>query len=151
MPLKALMFRGVEARGQLLAHLDDPDIRNEVILALGAVGDEATVPVLISHYPRGPLEGYVSPAGLTRICFSYALCWLTGQPIDRSREGTCWDEANAAKWEAWWATNKDTFHVPAVKPYASWVPKYPLLPDEHVTRIRRMFAEGGGGIGLDYE
>lgn len=146
------MFRGVEARGPLLAHLDDPDIRNEVILALGAVGDEATIPVLISHYPRGPLEGYMSPDGLTRVCFSYALCWLTGQPIDRSREGTCWDEANAAKWEAWWATNKDTFHVPPVKPHASWLPKYPLLSDEHVVaRIRSMFAEGGGGIGLFYE
>jgi hypothetical protein len=150
-PLKALMFRGGEARGPLLSHRNDAHIHNEVILALGAVGDEATIPALISHYPRGPLEGRRTPAGLTRVCFSYALCWLTGQPIDRNRAGTCWEETNAAKWEAWWATNKDTFRIPAVKPYSTWVPKYPVLADDHIARIRRMFAEGGGGIGIDYE
>jgi hypothetical protein len=47
-PLKALMFRGAEARGPLLAHLADQEIKNEVVLALGAVGDESTIPVLIS-------------------------------------------------------------------------------------------------------
>src|SRR5262249_35513086 len=55
-PLKALMFRGAEARAPLLAQVDDLAIRNEVVLALGAVGDEKTVAELISRYPRGPVD-----------------------------------------------------------------------------------------------
>jgi hypothetical protein len=142
-PLKALMFRGAEAHGPLLARLDDPEIRNEVVLALGAVGDEATVPELIARYPRGPLLPAERAGGLTRACFSYALCWLTGQAVDRSRCGTDRDERNAEKWESWWAANRETFRVSPVKPNATWVPKYPLLTDEHVARIRSLFADRG--------
>lgn len=141
-PLKALMFRP-EARESLLALLDDPDIRNEVVLLLGAVGNEATVPQLIARYPRGPIDAADHNAVLTRVCFSYALCWLTGQSIDRSRAGTDEDEKNAEKWETWWAAGRETFRVPKVKPYASWVPTYPVLADEHVARIQSMFAEPG--------
>jgi hypothetical protein len=140
-PLKALMFRGAEARGPLLARLDDQEIRNEMVLVLGALGDEATVPELIARYPRGQTDPADRAAGLARVCFSYALCWLTGQAIDRSRDGTDWDERNAEKWEAWWVENQESFRVPPVKPYATWVPSYPLLSDDHVARIRSMFAE----------
>jgi hypothetical protein len=149
-PLKALMFRGAAARAPLLARLDDPEIRNEVVLVLGAVGDESTVPELITRYPRGPLIWADRASSLTRVCFSYALCWLTGQPIDRSRSGTDWDANNAEKWQTWWAANRATFRVPPVKPYATWVPRYPLLTDEHVDRIRSLFADRGYQ-GFEYE
>jgi hypothetical protein len=140
-PLRALMFRGAEARGPLLARLDDPEVRNEVVLALGAVGDERTVPELIARYPRCPIAPQDSASRLAQVCFSFALCWLTGEPIDRSRYGTAECEGCAEKWEAWWSANRDTFRVPAVKPYATWVPSYPVLSDEHIARIRSMFAE----------
>lgn len=140
-PLRALMFQGAEARGPLLARIDDPDIRNEIVLALGAVGDEATVPELIARYPRGPIAQEDRAGKLAQVCCSYALCWLTGQPIDRSRYGTDECEGCAEKWEAWWAANRETFRVPAVKPYATWVPSYPVLSEEHIGRIRSMFAD----------
>lgn len=149
-PLKALMFRGEEARQPLLAHLNDQEIANEVVLALGAVGDETTVPILIAAYPRGHLDQADRAAVLTRVCFSYSLCWLTGQSIDRSREGTDLGDRDAEKWEAWWADNHEGFQVPVVKPYSTWVPSYPLLADEHVARIRTCFAEKGYE-GWDYE
>ena len=150
-PLKALMFRGEEARAPLLARLDDPTIRNEVVLALGAVGDEKTVAELISRYPRGPIDEQDRAAALTRVCFSYALCWLTGQPIDRSRYGTDLKPNDAEKWKDWWAAHRDTFHVPAEKPYATWVPSYPVLTADHIARIRKMFAERGDDSSIEYE
>jgi hypothetical protein len=65
--------------------------------------------------------------------------------------GTDWDETNAARWEAWWADNGETFRIPLVKPYATWVPRYPLLADDHVARMRSMFAERGDGRSVEYE
>jgi hypothetical protein len=150
-PLRALMFRGEEARAPLLAQLDNPTIRNEVVLALGAVGDEKTVAELISRYPRGPIDEQDRSAALTRVCFSYALCWLTGQPIDRSRYGTDLKPDDAEKWKDWWAANRDTFHVPAEKPCATWVPSYPVLTEDHIARIRKMFAERGDDSLIDNE
>jgi hypothetical protein len=121
------------------------------VVVLGAVGEEAWVPLLVDHYPRGPIDRDDRGAALTRACFSYALCGLTGQPIDRSRWCTDWDEANAARWEAWWVDNGETFRIPLVKPYATWVPRYPLLADDHVARIRSMFTERGDGRSVEYE
>ena len=61
------------------------------------------------------------------------------------------DNKDTAKWEGWWAVNRATFRVPRVKPYATWVPPYPVLPDEHVARIRRLFAERGDDRYVKYE
>jgi hypothetical protein len=142
-PLKALMFRGKEARAPLLAQVDDLAIRNEVVLALGAVGDEKVIAELISRYPSGPVDRKDRAAMLTRVCFSYALCWLTGQAIDRSRYGTDLKPNDAEKWKDWWTANRENFCVPAAKPYATWVPHYPVLTEEHIARIKKMFAERG--------
>jgi hypothetical protein len=150
-PLKALMFRGEEARAPLLAQVDDLAIRNEVVLALGAVGDEKVVAELISRYPGGPVDTKNRPAMLTRVCFSYALCWLTGQPIDRSRYGTDLKPNDAEKWKDWWTANRETFRVPAAKPYATWVPHYPVLTEDHIARIKKMFAERGDDRLVEYE
>jgi hypothetical protein len=151
LPLKALMFRGAEARAALLGHVDDPAIRNEVVLALGAVGDETTVPELISRYPRGAIDEDDRRAVLTRVCFSYALCWLTAQAIDHSRYGTDLNPNDREKWEDWWAANRDTFRVPIVKPYATWVPSYPVLAGDHIARVRKWFEERGDDRSIEYE
>jgi hypothetical protein len=140
-PLKALMFRGKDARKALLAHLDDPEIRNEVVVALGAVGNEATVPELISRYPRDPVKEDDRAAKLTRVCFSYALSWLTGAQIDRSRWGTSFSPDNAEKWQKWWTENRATFRVPSERPRATWVPSYPVLDSAHMAEVKTMFAE----------
>jgi hypothetical protein len=150
-PLKALMFRGADARAPLLAQVDDLAIRNEIVLALGAVGDERTVAELISRYPRGPVDRDDLPAVLTRVCFSYALCWLTGESIDRSRDGTDLKPDDAEKWKEWWAANHKSFRVPVVKPYATWVPQYPVLAEDHIARIKKMFAEQGDDRSIEYE
>jgi hypothetical protein len=150
-PLKTLMFRGAEARVPLLAQVDDPTIRNEVVLALGAAGDEKTVAELISRYPSGPIDEKSRSGVLTRVCFSYALCWLTGESIDRSRYGTDLKPNDAEKWQVWWAANRDTFRVPSVKPYATWVPNYPVLAEDHIARIRKMFGERGDDWLIEYE
>jgi hypothetical protein len=151
-PLKLLMFRGEEARKALTARLDDPAIHNEVVLALGAVGDEMTVSELISRYPRVPIKSNDKAAVLKRVCFSFALSWLTGQPFDRSRVGTDPSPDNAAKWDAWWSANKDKFRVSPEKPHSTWVPRYPVLTKDDIARIKVMFAEQrDSGITIEYE
>src|SRR5690349_5895281 len=49
-PMLALMRLGPKAAPYLHPHLNDRGVRNEVALVLGAVGDKATVPLLIRGY-----------------------------------------------------------------------------------------------------
>jgi len=153
--LNALMFRGAEVRQTLLQRLDDPEIRNEAVVLLGVVGDEATVPELIARYPRGPVpepsDWHRDPGWLTRVCLSCALCWLTVACLDRAGDGTLPDPYNAAWWEKWWAENRSTFRVSAVKPRGLTVAYYTLVDNDHVARIQSMFVESGDNSPIDYE
>jgi hypothetical protein len=125
-PMKQLIALGSRARPALHHILDDRRIQNEVVLILGAIGDEATVPLLIDRYPTA-----LNPDdrdNTKMVCFSFALSYLTGQKIDRTRRGTIIDAGNARKWQDWWGAAKGTFRVPAAKPNATWVPMYPAWP-----------------------
>jgi hypothetical protein len=139
-PMRKLMMIGPTGREALHRRLDDRRIGGEVVLVLGAVGDETTVPLLIERYP----ERLDTEDSLQKrmVYFSFALSYLTGQALDRTREGTTLSEDNAGRWRAWWAEAGPTFRVPAVKPNATWVPSYPVLTEEWATRMRQQFAEG---------
>src|SRR5262249_16000564 len=52
LPVKKLIRLGEKARPALQKRLRDPAIQNEVVLILGAIGDESTVPALIEAYPE---------------------------------------------------------------------------------------------------
>jgi hypothetical protein len=139
-PMRKLMMIGPAAREALHRRLDDRRIQGEVVMVLGAVGDETTVPLLIGRYPeRLSTE---DPLQRQMVYFSFALSYLTGQAIDRTREGTTLSADNAGRWRAWWAEAGPTFRVPAVKPNATWVPSYPVLTEDWATRMREQFANG---------
>src|SRR5262249_3089446 len=106
LPVKKLIRLGEKARPALQKRLRDPAIQNEVVLILGAIGDESTVPAVIEAYPeidrrRGrPLAD--NPALKAKIMFfTYALTYLTGQPIGRDREGADFNPDNKRFWKEW--------------------------------------------------
>jgi HEAT repeat protein len=133
LPMKKLMRLGAKARPAMHKALADPRIRNEAAIILGAIGDESTVPLLISLYPesdrrktRQALAAYSPGQGDSRIyCLTAALTYLTGQVIGRDREGTDYDPENGRLWREWWARARDTFRVPNPRPYATCYPNYP--------------------------
>src|SRR5262249_32292501 len=130
-----LIELGEKARIVLHERITDRRIQNEVVLILGAIGDQRTVPLLIEAYPkvnvREPdwgddfLKELNDPERLKVVCFTFALTSLTGQPMGRSRRGADCDPENRKRWQQWWQANKDTFVVPADKPNHTWVPAYP--------------------------
>jgi hypothetical protein len=126
-PMKELIRLGDRARPSLHQHLADESIQNEVVLVLGAVGDRATVPLLIEAYPEDDVRRLSSadPRWTKVVCFTFALTYLTGQPIGRSRWGADCDPGNRALWRRWWQVHGEAFSVPAEKPKATWVPSYP--------------------------
>lgn len=143
-PMRKLMILGDKARGPLQARLGDRSVQNEVALILGAIGDETTVPALIQVYPEGDFRKakHDSPEYLKGVCMTFALTYLTGQPIGRSRWGADLQPENNKLWKEWWAKEGKTFKVPAKKPNASWVPSYPILTEEWAARCREEFAGG---------
>jgi hypothetical protein len=143
-PMRKLMILGEKARAPLQARLGDQRTQNEVALILGAIGNEATVPALIEAYPEGELRKPKSdsPEYLKGVCLTFALTYLTGQPIGRSRWGSDLQPENKKLWTDWWVKEGQTFKVPTKKPNASWVPSYPLLTEEWAARCREEFATG---------
>jgi Type II secretion system (T2SS), protein E, N-terminal domain len=139
-PMKKLIILGPAAREPLHRLLDDGRVQDEVVLVLGAIGDETTVPLLINRYPQRLSQH--DQCQKKMVCFSFALSYLTGQEIDRDRSGTTQSEDNAGLWRAWWAKAGPTFRLPAERPNASWVPIYPLLTEDWAVRVRDEFTKG---------
>lgn len=126
-PMKDLIRMGERARATLHEQISDQQIQNEVVLVLGAIGDATTVPLLIEAYPEGEVknEGSADSQRMKTICFTFALTYLTGEPIGRSRWGADRNPKNRKLWQEWWRQNHASFVVPAEKPNATWVPSYP--------------------------
>jgi len=126
-PMKELLRLGERARTLLHEHVNDPGIQNEVVLVLGAIGDRATVSLLIEQYPDALAKSHApdNPQWMKTVCFTFALTYLTGQPIGRSRYGADCDPRNRELWQRWWHENGGIFEVSKIKPNASWLPSYP--------------------------
>jgi hypothetical protein len=126
-PMKQLIRMGARARPALHRRISDKEIQNEVVLILGAIGDETTVPLLIESYPDQPADLAPSdPRFYTIVYYSFALPYLTCEPIGRSREGADLNPENKKLWQAWWKENAATFKVSAEKPNMTWLPGYPI-------------------------
>lgn len=76
------------------------------------------------------------------VCLTFALTYLTGQPIGRSRWGSDLKPENMKLWKDWWAKEGKTFKVRAEKLNATWVPEYPVLTKERAARCPEEFAKG---------
>jgi HEAT repeat protein len=116
-PMKRLIEIGDPACGPLHRRITDEGVQNEVVLVLGEIGDESTVPLLIDAFP----EAYVpdtpfdysnpDPGQLKVICFTRALNQLTRHYIGHTEEGTGYEPGTRKKWQEWWAKSHKTFWV----------------------------------------
>ncbi|MDB5336689.1 MAG: repeat protein [Planctomycetaceae bacterium] len=131
-PMIELIRLGEPARVALENRLQDQTICNEVAVILGAIGTRETIPILIAAYPKQVYRELPSGYGddeyyalrNKHICFTYALTYLTAQPIGRDRTGTIFEEATQTAWQAWWKSRHESFVIPATKPRSTWVPSY---------------------------
>jgi HEAT repeat protein len=127
-PMQRLIALGDAARAPLHRRLGDKRIQNEVVLILGAIGDDSTVPLLIDAYPDAAVPAepaavtHPDPIRLSHICFAHALTCLTHQSISRSRWGTDFSPANRKKWQDWWAKNRKVFWVTGEPGTATFIP-----------------------------
>src|SRR5260370_39059781 len=102
-PMYELIALGDAAREPLHQRIGDQQIQNEVVLILGAIGDDSTVPLLIDAYPDldAPNEladsSHPDSVRLKLICYSHALTYLTHEGITRSRSGTDFTPGNHKK------------------------------------------------------
>jgi hypothetical protein len=142
-PMKKLIMLGERARARLQQYVADPRIQNEVSLVLGAIGNEKTVPLLIDAYPL-PIVGVNGESETDNrhsnaVFLTFALTYLTNQPIGRSRGGADCKPENRNLWKAWWSEARLRFKVPKEKTNASWVPSYPWLSQEGAENARKQF------------
>jgi hypothetical protein len=91
---------------RLQDHLRDRKIQNEVALVLGAIGDESTVAALIDVYPTVDVRekfkqkwSTTEPEILNVVCLTFALTYLTGEPISRDRECADYNPENRKLWQ----------------------------------------------------
>jgi hypothetical protein len=150
--MKKLIMLGDKARYRLEQCLVDPRIEDEVALVLGAIGNERSVALLIDAYPpfgqtvKNEANEYCGKA----VNLTFALTYLTGHQIGRTRWGTDCSPENRKLWTEWWAKEKGTFQVPRAKPMESWVPSYPNLSPECAAEGRKWFSTDYSYMGVKY-
>jgi HEAT repeat protein len=116
-PMEQLVALGDTAREPLYRRLNEKPIQNEVVLILGAIGDESTVRRLIEAYPeidelhRCTEDLQADPDRFKVACFSCALVHLTQQSIGYNRWGADFTPWNRQKWQEWWNTYHKVFWV----------------------------------------
>src|SRR5262249_29603662 len=116
--------------------LNDPNIQNEVVLVLGAIGDRTTVPLLIESYPEDDVRGKDADEArwMRTICFTFALTYLTGEPIGRSRWGADCNPKNRQLWREWWQRTAKPSRFQQRSPKR---PGFPTIRRRKATQVRR--------------
>ena len=110
-PMKKLVERGDGIQSRLLPELNDPRIRNEVVLVLARVGDRHAVPRLIELLPTK--EDLTRQEGFTTTCLVFALKELTGLMQGLAYKfNTKYTPEVRVRWQAWHETNKDYLYTP---------------------------------------
>jgi hypothetical protein len=116
-PMLKILQAGSSAQDILVQYLDDREIKDQIIILLGGVGDERVVGSIIQGMPT-PAETYwsadakkinlIANLALTNITVSETI-WHHGGGITVD---ACPQDPKYC-WHSWWAQNKDTFRVAA--------------------------------------
>jgi hypothetical protein len=128
-PMLRIIEIGQPAQAVLLKHLTDDGIKDQVIILLGAVGDEKAVqPIINAMVDGGEKESNPSFAktnrtanlALTNITVSNVI-WHHGGGITIER---CPDDPKAC-WSRWWQQNHTDFSVSKISPEDRRYSNYP--------------------------
>lgn len=113
-PMLSILQSGGAAQDVLLQYLDDPQIKDQIIILLGGVGDEKSVGPIIRAMtgPESASEedakeiNFIANLALTNITQSEAIWHHGGGMLLPPKPGEEKD-----RWTAWWAKNAGTFKV----------------------------------------
>jgi hypothetical protein len=114
-PMLDILQAGPAAQDILLEYVDDLQIKDQIIILLGGVGDQKAVGPII-HAMVDPGEAHnddysrkvnlVANLALTNITVSDVI-WHHGGGITKDR---CPDDPKSC-WQVWWVQNKEAFDV----------------------------------------
>lgn len=114
-PMQKILENGSAAQDVLIENLKDEDIKDQIIILLGGVGDERAVePIIkamiaknsIKKTPNAERINLSADLALTNITVSEVI-WHHGGGIEVRR---CPDNPKEC-WQKWWKKNKSTFTV----------------------------------------
>ncbi len=136
-PTLQILQAGPAAQDTLLKHLDDPQIKDQIIILLGGVGNENAVAPIIHAMPNREETHDSAYAKNVNLAANLALTnipvgdviWHHGRGITRDR---CPDDPKSC-WCVWWVENKGTFEVTkaASRNYSNY-PGYGIYQDPRV-------------------
>jgi len=117
-PMQRILEIGPPAQNALLAKLDDPTIRDQVVILLGGVGDERAIGSIINSMvpadkiassPDAKKINLAAVLALTNITVA-EVTWHHGGGIEARK---CPDTLKEC-WAQWWKQNRSTFKVNAI-------------------------------------
>ncbi len=117
-PMQKILEIGSAAQDVLIENLDDVNIKDQVIILLGGVGDErAVAPIIktmiaknsIKNTPNAERINLSANLALTNITVSEVI-WHHGGGIEVRK---CPDNSKEC-WQEWWKKNKSTFTVKGI-------------------------------------
>lgn len=117
-PMQKILKIGSAAQNVLIENLDDENIKDQVIILLGGVGDErAVAPIIkamiaknsIKKTPNAERINLSANLALTNITVSEVI-WHHGGGIEFRK---CPDNPKEC-WQEWWKKNKSTFTVKGI-------------------------------------
>ena len=110
-PMRKILDAGAPAQQVLLRHLGDPEIRNQIIILLGGVGDVESIKPIIESMAHNDDVNTNPEAKKTNLAANIALTNITAAEVIWHRGGgipfaRCPDDPKSC-WSDWWIKNKD--------------------------------------------
>ena len=114
-PMRRILEIGAPAQDALLENVDDPSIKDQIIILLGGVGDERAVGPIIKNMvrkkdlkstPNSEQLNLVANIALTNITVADVI-WHYGGGIVRIDP----PEDSKERWTKWWKENESSFAV----------------------------------------
>lgn len=117
-PMKQIIQGGPAAEPVLLQYLNDPQITDQIVILLGAVGDEKAVEPIIHVIPEKGTTG--EQADKLRLVANLALTNITVSDVIWHHGGGimvdhCPDDPKSC-WSTWWSKNKSAFKISTAYP-----------------------------------
>ena len=116
-PMRKILLAGPDAQEVLFRHIDDREIRDQVVMLLGGVGDERAIQASSKRWRRAKSRRTTSSLEKVNLAAELALTNLTEAPVNWHHGGgitvnACPDDPKSC-WQKWWTEHRD-YKVPLI-------------------------------------
>ena len=114
-PMMNILLAGHAAQDVVLRHISDEQIKDQVVMLLGGIGDEKAIPPIIENMananearfnPKAKRLNLIGNLALTNLTVSEVI-WHHGGGISPDK---CPDDPKSC-WSKWWNGNRESFRV----------------------------------------